>query len=67
MEIIYELLHAFGAGIAFFTGLVIGASICILAIKEERKKVNDDVKKHFVKQIECLNQISVHLGDISKK
>lgn len=57
-----DILHSFGAGIAFAVGVTVGAILCRIATREGRKEITDDWKQHQTKVEERLSKYVVESG-----
>jgi uncharacterized membrane-anchored protein YhcB (DUF1043 family) len=57
-----DILHSFGAGIAFAVGVTVGAILCRIATREGRKEITDDWKQHQAKVEDRLSKYVVESG-----
>ncbi len=62
---IMELIHAFGAGIAFAAGITCGGIMMQIANRSARKKMCEDYEKHFREVEDRLGKYVVHTARIA--
>ncbi len=60
-----DILHSFGAGIAFAVGVTVGAVLCRIASAEGRKEITREWKEHQNKVEDRLAKYVIESGRIA--